>query len=173
MKISSIERVDGLNAPVAVQPDMTTQTQPPTGLLNEAASILANSGFSVVKEVQDSIDGLGKTHLILKHEGELFSVRAKEYRFKNRASFGEEHVEQAAARGDTLVSYIQDDKAFYVFDADYVLENGSTYTQPSKHSVSRTWIEVDGSAGVTLSGYVVKDKTPATLAGGNATIGSF
>lgn len=136
-------------------------------------SALRNVGFRVVENVQDSIDGLGTTHLILRRDGELFSIRGKEYRYKNRASFGVEQVTEAKERGYTLLSYIQQDRQFYVFDAAYVLENGSTYTQPSKHSVSRTWIEVDGSAGVTLKDYLKNGAEPESLAGDNATLSGF
>ena len=143
------------------------------GLLTEAINALKTINFEIVKNVQDSIDNLGTTHLIIVRNSELFSLRGKEYRYKNRASFGVEQVTEANENNYILLSYIQKDKEFYVFDAEYILQNGSKYTQPSKHSVSREWIEVDGSVGVTLTEYLKGNKKPKSIAGNNRQLTSF
>jgi hypothetical protein len=142
-------------------------------ILTEAMNKLSKIGFSLVQNVPDSIDGLGRTHLIVTRNNESFSVRGKDYRYKGRASFGLEHVKQADKLEHTLLSYIKEENQFYVFDAAYVLDSGSLYEEPSKHSISRTWIEVDGKVGVNLADYLSDADEPKSMAGDNKMLTSF
>lgn len=141
-------------------------------LLVKAAKILAGRGATPIKRVPDLIEDRGYTHALVDYEGTRFSLRSKEYRYKDLGSFGLEQVEQAAEQGHTLLSYIDRDESFTVYDAGYLLDEGKTYNQPSQKSVSRTWVEVPAENGVSLSEFVY-GKKPTTLAGENATLGGF
>jgi hypothetical protein len=143
------------------------------GLLDTAIRAISDNGAEIVSVVDDKLQGRGKTHAVVLLSDEMFSLRAKEYRYKERSSFGLEQVKEAANEGHTLLSYIKQMDAFFVFDAEYVLRNGSTYEQASEKSENRTWIEVDEGAGTLLASYLSDEETPKTLAGGNATLGAF
>ncbi|MFC7165928.1 hypothetical protein [Halospeciosus flavus] len=121
----------------------------------------------------DLIEHRGTTHALLEYGGETFSVRAKDYRYQGKASFGLEQVEEAAENGYVLLSYVQEDKSLRVYDAPFLLDTGTVYEQPSQKSVSREWIEMDADYGVTLADYVNGRAEPRSRAGDNATLGKF
>jgi hypothetical protein len=142
-------------------------------ILDDAAHIISDRGASIEEMIQDRLQTRGRTHAVIEYHDELFSLRGKEYRYQGNSSFGVDQVEHADNKDHTLLSYIQQMDAFFVFDAQYVLEQGSVYTQPSKKSKQRNWIEVDSSAGAPLPDYIAERASPDTLAGDNATLASF
>lgn len=144
-------------------------------LLTEAARILKNKSFSNLRTVNDLIEGRGATHFVAEWEDDEFSVRAKEYRYKDRASFGIEHVEHAAENDHLLVSFIAEDveDRFRVYHPEIVLDNGRTYTEPSKNSKERTWIECQTDRGAELAAYLRGEDRIDTPSGFNATLGNY
>jgi hypothetical protein len=142
-------------------------------LLYEAEDRLKSCGFERIDTVWDSIDNNGVTHLILAFKGESFSLRAKQYRYEGNASFGLEQVEQADEDGHVLLSYVDDIDIFAVFDPAAVLKDGDCYNQPSKQSVSRTWIEVPAEYGVEITEYLNDEAEPRGVSGENSALTEF
>lgn len=144
-----------------------------TNLLEKAAEILVDRGFTNPQLVSDLIEGRGPTHFIIEHGGDEYSVRSKEYRYKGMASFGIEQVEQAVAHDLLLVSYIDDDESFRVYHPRAILNEGRRYKRDSGKSVDRTWIETDKLVGAPLSEYIEGSAEIETPAGENATLAAF
>jgi hypothetical protein len=143
-------------------------------LLTRSASILNRHGF---EQIGSSADRTGETeditHTMFVRGDEEYHVRAKKYLYEGKASFGEEQVEHAVGKGATLVMYVDEERRFIAFDANYVQSEGESVNGQSKMSDERDWLEVDVSDGVELGAYTRGDAEPEDLSGGNSTFSSF
>lgn len=142
-------------------------------MLQEAAQKLVRRGFENPRRVTDLIEDRGATHFLIEKDGRVFSVRGKEYRYKGKASFGLEHVEQADEMDHTLVSYIARSESFRAYHPAIVLDEGRVYQESSKKSASRTWIECSKDLGGPLALFLDDPSEIETPSGDNQTLGAF
>jgi len=112
-------------------------------LLTKSANILLGNGF---EQVASAVDRTGETdgitHTVFRKDGHEFHVRAKEYTYKGRASFGVEQIDHALKERAWLVFYSDTDETFTVFDPEYVDEEGTENVGLSKVSETRRWVEL-------------------------------
>lgn len=133
-------------------------------LITKSASMLDSVGFTQTTSAHDQQKaGGGITHTVFQHDetGERFYVRAKQEVYKGLAPFGRGMVEQAHENDVQLVIYFDDREAFYVFDPEYVLDEGTLEENYSKFDrEDREWLEVSLEAGAPLIAYVRGEATP-------------
>jgi hypothetical protein len=143
-------------------------------LLTKSAEILEQGGFSQVSSAVDKTRQRNNiTHTMFEFQGKLFYVRAKKYLYKGRAPFGVGHINHAISDGAMLVIYVDEEQSFYVFDPDYVQQNGEVTNGQSKMSDDREWKEVSIEAGVDIRDYVKRGNDPSRLQTGNETLASY
>lgn len=146
----------------------------PKKLLTKSAELLEQCGMSQVSSAVDKTRQRNNiTHTMFQYQGELFYVRAKEYLYKGRAPFGVGHIDHAIADGAMLVIYVDEDQSFYVFDPDYVQQNGEVTNGQSKMSDDREWKEVPIEAGVDILDYINEGENPTRLQTGNETLATY
>lgn len=138
-------------------------------MIHETAHRLERDGFHIVNPIDDPD---GTIAYWLKRDGEDFVLVTKEYAYRGLASFMETVVQNAANAGITLIFYENDDESFTVFDADYYAATAKLSRGKSKTRDAR-WLELDLEAGVGLGDYLLRGKTPMTLAGGNEMLGDY
>lgn len=128
-----------------------------TKLLTASARLLAERGFVQTDSVTDRVEGtpdVTYTAFRWPNSGEEFLVRAKEYIYKGRASFGADQVDHALEAGAMLVIYDDESASFTAFDPAHVDERGTVVHGQSKLSESREWVEVPMGDGADLFGYI-------------------
>ena len=128
-------------------------------MIHGAKERLVDAGATLVRTHQDYTGVWGYR---LNISGHKFILVAKQFTYKDNASFMVEAVERAGVVGSWLLFYNGESDSYTVFDAEYVTENGK-----DSHGMSRTreadWLEVPMTAGVGLLQFIQRSKRPSTV----------
>jgi hypothetical protein len=138
-------------------------------MLHEVAQKAVNSGFSVVKPLEDETGAFGYW---LRRDDRDYGIVVKEYSYKNLASFMKTIVDGGAERDWYLIFYEDSEGTSTLFDAKYVEEHGRPSSGDSKTKFTE-WVEIERDYGIPLGDHLHRDAEPPTLAGKNATLTQF
>lgn len=128
-------------------------------MIHEAKETLVDAGAVLLSSYND---GTGVWGYHVRIEGHTFILVAKQFDYKEHASFLEEAVERAAGNDGWLLFYSSSDGSYTVFDPKLVVEDGS---RSEGHSKTRwaQWFEVPMVHGVDLVDFIKRHERPGSV----------
>lgn len=136
-------------------------------MLQEAKDRLVDAGAALVRSYSDET---GRWGYLVDIRGERFVLVAKEFDYRENASFLREAVHRACDAGHWLLFYNDADESYTVFDAEYVrsLDNQSEGWSRTRHA---RWYEAPLEDGVDIVSFTNRRQRP--LSASQTTQGKF
>jgi len=125
-------------------------------MIHEAKETLVDAGAVLVSSYND---GSGVWGYQVGIEGHTFILVAKQFDYKEHASFLAEAVERAARNGDWLLFHNSAAGSYTVFDPEQVVENGSRSEGHSKTRYAQ-WYELPMDQGVDIVDFIKRRERP-------------